>query len=73
MAFEPLRHSEKLFNPLVGKVVEITLNLNGRLYNYTGKLQGVNEHFLLMRNRKGRLRIFSISAIVKIVEVETNA
>ena len=68
MAFEPLRHSEKLFNPLVGKLVDVTLNLNGRLYNYTGKLQGVNEHFLLMRNREGKLRIFRISSIVKIVE-----
>ena len=68
MAFEPLRHSEKLFNPLVGKVVDVTLNLNGKLYNYTGKLQGVNERFLVLRNREGRLRVFRISNIVKIME-----
>lgn len=71
MAFEPLMHTEKMFDLLRGKLVKITINLSGKPYTYMDLMQSANGNFIILKNRQGKRSFLKTSTIVKILRLET--
>ena len=69
--FEPHKHTNRLFNSLLGRLVTVSFKKEEykQIYYYTGRLIGVNEFFLVLKNRAGKLRFLSIRDVLDVVEL----
>jgi len=73
MSFDPLKHTNRLFSSLQGKFVKVSISQGENNFNYTGYLIAVNNFFLVLKSKRGKLRFLNIQRIIRVIEVENEA
>lgn len=68
-AYSPFMH-QKEFSELKGKLCLIVVKRNSRSLKFIGRVQAMNEHFVVLRNREGRLKLFNFNAISELIELD---